>query len=303
MARYIPTPPQPSSPRRTDEAVLAQLASRLTDRDRWLLRLLWDHHVFTTGQITELAYPSQDRARHGMLRLARLGVIESIRLLLPPGQGSAPLHHLIGQAGARVLAAERGIPFSELGYRRDRALAWAYSPRLNHLIGVNGVFTGLIAAARRNPAARLDKWWPEPRCAKTWGTYTRPDGYGRWREGDTYVDFFLEYDTGTEPLAKVVKKLRGYAELAAADGVTTPVLIWTSSAAREANLHRELRTATATVPVATTSPRAVRDPDQGASGAIWLPTDQHPGTPRRRLIALARYMRTGTTPEVSDEDT
>ena len=294
MVRYVPIQPQPPTPRRTDEAVLAQLASRLTDRDRWLLRLLWEHHVFTTGQITDLAYPSQDRARHGMLRLSRLGVIESIRLLLPPGQGSAPLHHLIGQAGARVLAAERGIPFKELGYRRDRVLSWAYSPRLNHLIGSNGVFTSLIAAARKTPGARLDEWWSETHCAKTWGGYARPDGYGRWREDSTYVDFFLEYDTGTEPLARVAKKLRGYSDLAVTDGVTTPVLIWTSGATREANLHRALRTAMGPVPVATTSPDAIRASDRGTNGTIWLRAAQPPRAPRQSLIELASYMGSAT---------
>jgi hypothetical protein len=257
------------------------------------------HH--RPGHRTRLPQPRPGPARHAPARTPRRHRKHPPATAPGPGLRTAAPPHW--PSGRPLLAAERGIPFSELGYRRDRALAWAYSPRLNHLIGVNGVFTGLIAAARRQSAARLDQWWPELRCTKTWGAYTRPDGYGRWREGDTYVDFFLEYDTGTEPLTKVVKKLRGYAELAAADGVTTPVLIWTSSAAREANLHRELRTAAATVPVATTSPRAIRDPDQGAAGSIWLPTDQHPATPRRRLIALARYMQTGTTPEASDEDT
>jgi hypothetical protein len=287
MARYLPAPRDPG---RSDDAVLVLLASRLTERDRWLIRLLWEHHVFTTPQITQLAYPNQDRARHGMLRLARLGVIESLRVLLPPGHGSAPLHHFLGSAGARVLAAERGMPFAELGYRRDRTLAWAYSSRLTHLVGVNGLFTGLVAASRHYQFSHLDQWWSEQRCAETWGGYARPDGYGRWFEDGAHLDFFLEYDTGTEPLGRVVKKLRGYAELAAADGVTTPVLIWTSTATREVNLHRQLTGAP--VPVATASAHAVRDNRQGPAGPIWLPTGQHDGTPRLRLITLARYAHT-----------
>ena len=282
MARNVPAlPNQPPARPRSDDAVLAALASRLTARDRWLIRLLWEHHVFTTPQIADLAYPTADRARHGMLRLARLGVVESLRILLPPGQGSAPLHHFIGPAGARVLAAELGIPFAELGYRRDRVLAWAYSSRLAHLAGVNGLFAALHAAARRHTVAYLDQWWSEQRCATTWRGYINPDGYGRWYEGRTRVDFFLEYDTGTETLTTVARKLRGYAELAAADGVTTPVLIWTLSSTREANLHRHL--SGAPVPVATAGPHAVYDPHQGPAGPVWLPTDQRPGSPRQRL--------------------
>ncbi|TDD23811.1 hypothetical protein E1287_38655 [Actinomadura sp. KC06] len=293
MARNVPALPNqpdrnPVPPRpRSDEAVLASLASRLTARDRWLIRLLWEHHVFTTPQLADLAYPTQDRARHGMLRLARLGVVESLRILLPPGQGSAPLHHFIGPAGARVLAAELGIPFAELGYRRDRVLAWAYSPQLNHLVGVNGLFAALHAVARRDTAARLDQWWSEQRCAQTWRGYIHPDGYGRWYEGPTRVDFFVEYDTGTETLTTVARKLRGYAELAAADGVTTPVLIWTPSSSREANLNQRL--AGAPVPVATAGPHAINVPGQGPAGPIWRVTGHHPGTPRQRLITLARF--------------
>jgi hypothetical protein len=285
MARNLPEPRHPAP---SGDAVLARLAPRLTARDRWLIRLLWEHHVFTTPQITQLAYPSPDRARHRMLDLARLGVIESIRILLPPGQGSAPLHHILGTNGARVLAAERGVPYAELGYRRERSLAWAYSPRLAHLIGVNSLFTGLVAVARQHQGARLDQWWSEQRCAEVWGAYARPDGYGRWAEADTHVDFFLEYDTGTEPLAKVARKLRGYAELAAADKVTTPVLIYTRSPSREANLHRHL-TGTP-VPVATTNTdTAARSTLQGPSGPIWRPAGHPLGSPRRRLITLARH--------------
>lgn len=298
MVRYIPAQPDHPQPdharphqtrrQRSQDAVLAALAARLTARDRWLIHLLWDHHVLTTPQIAQLAYPTQDRARHGMLRLARLDVVDSIRILLPPGHGSAPLHHVIGPAGARVLAAEQGIPFAELGYNRDRVQAWAHSPILDHLVGVNGVFTALHAATRQLQDARLAKWWPEQHCATIWRGYIRPDGFGRWCEGGARLDFFLEYDTGSETLAKVARKLRGYAELAAADGVTTPVLIWTPSATREVNLHRHL--AGAPVPVATASPHAISDPAQGPAGPIWRPVDQPPTAPRQRLITLARYM-------------
>ena len=33
----------------------AALAARLTARDRWLLRMLLEHRVLTTGQVTQLA--------------------------------------------------------------------------------------------------------------------------------------------------------------------------------------------------------------------------------------------------------
>jgi hypothetical protein len=291
MPSYQPAVPDPNDHQphragRVDTAVLTELATRLTERDRWLIRLLWDHHVFTIHQIAQLAFGSDSRARARMIRLTRLGVVERFRPLLPPGHGSAPQHYIIGQGGARVLAAERDIPYGELGYRRDRIHAWAVSSRLSHLIGVNGLFTALFATARDNPPAHLVTWWPEQRCIAKWGGYARPDGYGRWREGGDEVDFWVEYDTGTEPLGKVAAKLDGYADLAREDGVLTPVLIWTTTAKRETNLHRQLRGAP--VPVATATPAAIRDHRQGPAGPIWLPAGQ-PAKPRLRLITLARY--------------
>ncbi|GAA4100775.1 replication-relaxation family protein [Actinomadura miaoliensis] len=267
------------------------LASRLTQRDRLVLRALWDHHVLTTGQIAQLAFPNADRARRGMLRLTGLGAVERFRPLLPPGKGTAPLHYTIGEAGAHVIAAEQGIPFADLGYRRDRIVAWSLSPQLGHLVGVNGIFTALAAAARHRTAAELAQWWPERRCATTWAPYIRPDGFGRWREHGVSVDFFLEYDTGTQrPLRRVADKLRGYANLATADGFTTPVLIWTSSPRREANLHAAI--GTPPVPVFTATADAISEPPLGPAGPIWLPVGApHEGAARLRLIELARYAR------------
>jgi hypothetical protein len=297
MVRHVPpvpaSVPETERARRPKELVPMLLASRLTTRDRLVLHALWDHHMLTTTHIAQLAYPNIDRARRGMLRLAGLGAVERFRPLLPPGQGTAPLHYSIGYAGAHAVAADRGIPFADLGYRRDRILAWALSRQLSHLLGVNGIFTALAAAARHHPPADLTTWWPERQCAKTWAPYIRPDGFGHWREGGAHgtgVDFFLEYDTGTEPLKKVTDKLTGYARLAEVDGFTTPVLIWTNSPRRETNLHAAITTAP--IPVFTATPAAITDRQLGPAGPIWLRIGPPPAMGARlRLIALARYAR------------
>lgn len=65
------------------------------------------------------------------------------------------------------------------------------------------------------------------------------------------VDFFLEYDTGTEPLPRLIDKLSGYASLATAGGPAGPVLFQLPGARREAGLHRFL--AHSPVPVETTT--------------------------------------------------
>jgi Replication-relaxation len=272
-----PASHRPAPLRATPQRV-ARLAGRLTDRDRMLCRLLAEHRVLTTGQLADLAFPNTDTAEHRLVILHRLGVVDRFR---PHRRhGSAPYHYVLGPAGAAMLAAERGVTVKQLGWRRDRLLGLATSQQLAHLVGVNGFFCALARAARQQPGAVLVAWWPAQRCAARWGSLVHPDAYGRWREqGVGEVDFFLEYDRGTEPTARLTGKLTGYADLAHATGIPTPLLVWLPTPAREAAarrvlLHPGVRVATA-APLTSCSP----------AEAVWLPVGEV--GPRRRLAALA----------------
>ena len=257
--------------------LLAALAGRLTARDRWLLRMIWEHRVLTTSQITQLAFGTTRAATARLFTLYQHQVIDRFRPLAVTG--SAPWHFVLGPAGAQVLAGEDAITPAQLGYRRDRALAIAVSPRLAHATGTNAFFTTLAACARRTPGASLACWWSERRCAALWGDLARPDGYGRWREpaGRAEAEFFLEYDTGTEDLPRLVAKLTGYRMLAARTAITTPVLFWLQSPRREAALHARLASSgsgggmVAAVPVATSTSTPALAGDDGPAGAVWLP--------------------------------
>jgi Replication-relaxation len=270
---------------------LAILAGRLTARDRWLLRMLHEYQVLTTTQITQLAFGTTRVAALRLDVLYRHQAVDRFRPLAITG--SAPLHWVLGPAGAQVLAAEDAITVTQLGYRRDRALAIAWSPRLAHDTGVNGFFTALAATARAHPDCGLDAWWPERRCAALWGDLARPDGYGRWHEPGPAgtiraAEFFLEYDTGTEDLPRVTAKLAGYRQLAARTGITTPVLIWLPGPARETALRALLAALpaalTALVPVATATPASAATRPGGPAGPAWLPAGE--AGPRRRLACL-----------------
>jgi hypothetical protein len=300
-------PPYPALPGRPRAAgrlargpeLAASLAARLTARDRWLLRMLHEHRVLTTTQITQLAFGTTRAATARLLTLYHYRAVDRFRPLAPAG--SAPLHFILDEAGAQVLAAEDGITVAELGYRRDRALAIALSAQLGHTTGANGFFTALAAATRAsNSHAALTTWWSERRCAAIWGDLARPDGYGRWREqppggGAVTADFFLEFDNGTENLRRLVAKLAGYAALAARTGIPTPVLFWLPTPRREAALRTRLAgppphstpgaasaAAIPGVPVATAAPATA---PSGPAGAAWLPA-ANPG-PRLRLAQLA----------------
>jgi len=276
---------------------LAFLAAHLTARDRWLARVLHEHRVFTSTQLTRLAFDSTRTANQRLLQLHQWRVIDRFQPFLDVG--AAPMHYVLDLAGAAVLAAEDGLAPAAVGYRHDRAVGIGHSLRLAHTVGVNGLYTALVALARHTikpgqAAGALGEravtaWWPEARCARLWGDLARPDAYGRWRENDAEIEFFLEYDTGTESLTRVAGKLHDYHHLAAATAITTPVLFWFPTPAREAAARQALAATLAalqrpeSVPVATTTttaqptaaPRAGRTqaaPDSPA-GARWLTLD------------------------------
>jgi hypothetical protein len=264
------------TPRTIAERITA-LAGRLTERDRRLCRLLWDHKVLTTHQVIALCFPSRHAATHRLLLLVRLGVLDRFRPFRPTG--SAPFHYVLGETGAYVLAAERGVTISELGYNRARTLALAHSEHLAHLVGVNGFFAALAASARGRPDAALTAWWSERRCIQRWGHLVRPDGFGRWTEAGRTVEFFLEYDTGSETIARVVRKLNGYSDLATGSGIWTPTLLWLPSPSREAEVRRAI--GAPLVPVATAS-----GPITEPAAAVWLPVGAGEGGQRVRLAKL-----------------
>jgi hypothetical protein len=154
----------------------------------------------------------------------------------------------------------------------------------------------------------LEAWWSEDRCARLFADHVRPDAYGRWTQHDAHgvgvVEFFLEHDQGTETHTRLTGKLGGYAALAAATGISTPVLFRFRTTGRETAARPALAAALArldqphVVPVATSAtdhtPPTGTDP--GPAGPVWLPihttnpvTRAQPG--RRRLAELSAAWR------------
>ena len=86
-----------------DGAVLAASA-HLTDRDRYLARLVADHRVLTTDQLCAAGFDSIITTRHRLGALVQIGVLRRFRPHQPTG--SAPWHYLLGPVGAILLGAE-----------------------------------------------------------------------------------------------------------------------------------------------------------------------------------------------------
>jgi hypothetical protein len=255
--------------------------------------MLWEHHVLTAHQITALAFPSFRSGRQRLRELYLWSVVDRFQPFITVG--TAPMHYVLAPAGAAVLAAEDGLDIKEMGYRHDRVFGIAHNLRLAHLVGVNEWFTALVDRARHSDPdehAALGAWWSETRCTRHFGDLIKPDAYGRWRHHDREIEFFLEYDFGTEALGKLAGKLSGYAALADATGITTPVLVWLPTARREAAARRQLHRAwqalddPRAVPVATTAAELLNADavHPSPADAVWLPLDSTGGTAARQEL-------------------
>ncbi|MGH4009914.1 MAG: replication-relaxation family protein [Pseudonocardiaceae bacterium] len=272
---HRPTRPTPRAANSTDHQ--ATLAARLTRRDRWIIRMLHEHRVLTSSQITALAFPSFRSGRQRLRELYCWNVVDRFQPFIT--LGTTPMHYVLAPAGATVLAAEHGLDVKDLGYRHDRALAISHNLRLAHTVGVNDWFTALISRACAHPGEAVGAWWSESRCARHFGDLVRPDAYGRYEAQGHQIEFFLEFDLGTETLARVAGKLTGYAQLAAATAITTPILVWLPTTRREATARRLLTQAhheldqPAAVPVATAAADLLNPHSAHPNPAspIWLP--------------------------------
>ncbi|WP_410614566.1 replication-relaxation family protein [Amycolatopsis sp. lyj-109] len=283
----------------------AALAARLTARDKWLLALLHEHRVLTSTQIQDAAFPSSRSTRQRLRELYLWRAVSRFQPFRP--LGSAPMHYVLGPAGAAVLAAEHGLEVKDLGYRHDRAMAIAHNQRLAHTVGVADFFTSLIALSRRRDPVRrgegVTAWWSETRCARHFGDLVIPDAYGRWRSATGELEFFLEFDTGSESLTKVARKLLAYARLADSTRIATPVLFWLPTSRREAGarsalacIHADLDQ-TAGVPVATAAADLLDAATACPSPAdeVWLPLNATSSTRTSPRYALGELTRTWPT--------
>jgi Replication-relaxation len=264
----------------TDRAALklAALAGRLTNRDQRLCRLLWEHRVLTSHQLSQLAFGHLDTAEDRLRTLTHLQVLDRFRPRRDTG--SAPYHYVLGPLGAGTLAAEQAVTVSDLGYRRATALAIAHHPHLAELVAVNGFFCALAGHARHHPDTELVVWLSQRDCQAKWGRIIQAQGFGRWRDHDREVAFFLHHHPQQQPIKTLISVLAGYDTLAQAipQLATNLLLVWLSRLDQEATLHRLVPPRSYLV--ATATPHHGEDPAE----AIWWPLGST--GPRRRLVDL-----------------
>lgn len=274
------------------DAITAQ--RQLTPRDHDLLDLLAAHRALTASQITRLLFTDANTARKRLVLLTGRGVLDRFRAGIRPG--SQQYRYTLGPLGAMIHAAATDQPIPTPRTVREKTLKLSRNPQLDHLLGINEFFTTLHHHARTTPGSALVEWWNERDTTAYCARLVRPDGYGAWSENGHTVRFFLEYDTGTEPLAQLTDKLHGYQNLRTA-GRCFPVLFVLPGPKRQDNLHRVISdnpTLTTGLVIATTTDLAAHTP----AALVWSlaghttvhrlttlptppPTDQPADTPAR----------------------
>jgi hypothetical protein len=261
---------------------LTALAGRLTAGDRQVCQLLADYQVLTTGLLAQLLGTPPRTLQQRLTTLTTLKVVDRFRPHQPLGAGSAPYHYLLGEAGATVLAADPIGTADRPGGDRAQLAGLAHANgRLPHLLAVNTIFAQLTHTARHRAGTRLVCWWPAQRCQAQWGRLIAPDAYVRWQDPDGEVDFFLHHHPARPPADQPALGLEGYNDLAAATGITTPVLLSAGDPDQEAQLRKRLTGQRLLVPVATSNPAYGPPTDP-----VWLPTSRPAGGQRYRLGAL-----------------
>jgi hypothetical protein len=268
-----PPATRPAQPARRPAAgdVLA-VQAHLTDRDRTIIDWVDRHGVLTTTQLTAAWFTSPTTAAHRLAKLRALGLLD--RFHRPaPGAWFTPWHWVIGPLGAQITAATAGTSAPTPQTLRARHAALANSTKLTHLLGVNQFFIDLHVHTRHHPDTTLVRWWSEAETAERFHGLIHPDGHALWRHGDTLIGVFVEHDTGSEPLHRVVGKLAAYDQLAANGGPRYPILFWLPNHARETHLRHELTQHRAGREQAVAT--AVATPGgPGPAGGVWALTDR-----------------------------
>lgn len=200
--------PEPGLSSRALREQASDLVRRLDARERAVLVATYEHKVLLTQHLKAMFFGSLRRAQDRLRHLATLGLIETWYPPQPRGMGKAPGHHTLTESGAQVVASLLGIARSELLYVVKDDEDRGQDSYLAHRIGVNEFFCGLIEAGSVTDGHGLARWVPE-RTVRTADGWIRPDGYGIFLHPVGTLDFYLEYDRGTETTRQLANKLAG----------------------------------------------------------------------------------------------
>jgi hypothetical protein len=258
-------------PKRFGDEDVLRLASHLTERDRWIARDCFEFRVLTSSQITRLHFTGTKTAAARLNVLYRLRVLDRFRPSLPMGEGTAPYHWILDEAGALIVADHLNIERSKLGWQHSVAAGVATSQKLAHHVEVNEFFIRLAVEANRAGGA-LSEWYGERTCHHLFAGIVVADGYGVLNlPGRPAMHFLVELDRGTEPTRQLQKKAKDYELILPRSSLRDLhplVLMLAPSAARARSVTAAIADSAAPITVAVWS--------QGSTGStLAVMTDAH----------------------------
>lgn len=248
-------------PKRFSDDDVLRLASHLTERDRHIANDCFEHRVLTSSQIKRLYFGGTRSANARLGMLYRLRVLDRFRPSLPMGQGTAPYHWILDEAGARIVADHRNVDRAKLGWEHSVAASIATSQKLSHHVEVNEFFTRLAVEASAAGSA-LSEWYGERTCHHMFSGIVVADGYGVLNvRGGAPLHFLVELDRGTEASVRLRKKAEDYELIlprSCLKDLNPMVLLLTPSAARAETATAAIACAGAPIAVVVWSATATR---------------------------------------------
>jgi hypothetical protein len=244
-------------PTRVTKALLVELASRLTERDRQIALDCYEHYVFTTTQLQRLHFSGARATRARLDALYALLVLDRFRPPWTRGGGSTPWHWILDEVGARIVAELTGTERRRIKWSHATSLALTDSPKLRHRLEINEFFVRLaeeLAAA----GGSLSEWYGERTTQHLFNARVIPDGYAVLHLPHAPpAHVLLELDRATEPIECLRDKAKRYAaELprSALSGADPLIVIATSTPARAQAIRDATSIAGAQIAVALWGP-------------------------------------------------
>lgn len=192
-------------------ARIAELESKLSDRDLAVIRELAALRFASGSQLTRLCFARPDRAdtraaRRTLRRMAQLEAIERLpRAIGGQRTGSESFNYHLAPAGQR-LSMERGW----LPQGRPRRPSLPGRLFVRHALDVAELHARLVAAARAGRFELLQRD-AEPACwREAAGFVLKPDTFIRLGAGNYELVFFIEVDRGTEGSGAIRRQLGRY---------------------------------------------------------------------------------------------
>jgi hypothetical protein len=204
---------------RLGHAQLTQLAERMPDRERALVKTVSRLRLVRSDQLQRLHYHEitspRGRARicrRSLQLLADQGVLRRVERRVGGNAdgGSSGYVYTLAPAGRRVMAYWNGK-----GIASDRGVHEPGMGFVEHTLAVSELYVRLAEAARMQPIDLL-AFNPEPEC---WRTFTgptgaqivlKPDALVQIGAGDEELRWWIEADMGTHSRGAITRKLNSY---------------------------------------------------------------------------------------------